>query len=132
MRDAVRRGVVHREIDRDPLRVESQEDLAQVVRDAADVGHDLGVVAVRLDVRLVEAADDRDAIAAPREDERGVPGDVRAHDEVERGVVHRGALAREEQPGVQSQLVEDLRDLLDLLADQGIADAHRVTSWRAC
>jgi hypothetical protein len=131
VRDAVGGGIVHGVVHRDPPGIEPCQDFAQIVRDAADVRDDLGEMTVRLDVRLVEAADDRDPIAAAREEERGVPGHVRADDQVERRVVQVRALAREDHPAIESQLVENPGDLLDLLADQGIADAHRVTSWVA-
>ncbi len=125
MAEPVRRRVAHGIVHRQGPRVEPRKHLAEVLGDPGDVGHDLGVVAARFEVRAIEASEDRDPFAAARDDERRVPGDIRADDDVERRIVVRGALAAEDKPRIDAQFAEDFGHLLELRFD------HRVLHRRS-
>ena len=65
------------------MRVEPLDRRAQVRSEALVVGDDLAVGAELAYARRVEAADDRDPLAARRHEERALPRAVRAGDKVE-------------------------------------------------
>jgi hypothetical protein len=119
VREAVRRGVALRVVERDRSGSEPIERSAQGRADALVVADDLRVRTERLDARCVEAPDDRDPLARSRDQERAFPGAVRARDEVEAGIARERRLAHEGQPEVDVLLAEDLDDLVELLVDDG-------------
>jgi len=87
---------------------------ALVVRNHIRVGAQLA------EVRRVEAADDRGALAVRRDEERALPSAVRARDQVEARVLREQCLAGEGEPEVDVLLAQDLARLVQLLVDEHV------------
>ena len=116
--EAVRSRVARRVVDRDRLRREALDRLAEPRPDALVVLHDLGVRPELLDARRVVAPDDRDPLARARHQERALPRAIRAGDQVQTGVASEERLADEREPEIDALLLEDRGRLVELLADK--------------
>ena len=99
--------------------------------DALVVGDDL-VRADLLDVRRVEAADDRDPLPARGDEERSLPGAVRAGDQVEARIAREQRLAHEREPEVDVLLAEDPDRLVELLSNESRTTDHGVDPTGGC
>ena len=113
-------------VDRDRLWRESFDGRTEVRPDALVVADHL-VCAERFDARCVETSDDRDALAGARDEERALPGAVRAGDQVETRVGREQRLADEREPEVDVLLLEDPDGLLELLANEALGRDHPPT-----
>ena len=118
--EAVRSGVGGRVVERD--RAGSSRSIAAAAGggDALVVGDDLAVGIEVADGGCVEASDDGDALAVRSDEERALPGAVRAGDQVEARVLRQQRLAHEREPEVDVLLPEDLRRLVELLVDEHV------------
>ncbi len=86
------------------------------------------VLAERLGVRRVVAADDDVSVVLAGDDDERRPDDIEPEQERETGLVDLGCLAGDGEPAVGVGLTEQADWLLDLLADEGrIGHAHSVT-----
>ena len=127
MREAVRGRVARRVVERNRRGSKPLDRRPQPGPNALVVRHDLGVRTQLLDARCVVAPDDRHPLARAREQERALPGAVRAGDEVEARIPREERLADERQPEIDALLLEDRRRLVELLAHERRRRCHAQT-----
>ena len=110
--------VAGRVVERDRLRIEPLDRLTQNRADTFVVGDDVGVAPGLHDARRVEAPDDRLPLARAGEQERALPGAVRADDQLDARVGCDLRLVDEREPEVDVVLLQDRGHLVELLADE--------------
>ena len=122
--ETVRGRVAPRVVERDRARIEPLDRLAERGADALVVADHLAVRPHLLEARRVEAADDRDPLAARPDEERALPRAVGAGDQVEARVLRQQRLADERQPEIDVLLSENAGGLLELLMDERWVAVH--------
>jgi hypothetical protein len=125
----VGRGIARRVVDRDLLRVEALDRLAERGADALVVRLDFRVRPDRFEAGRVEAPDDRDSLARTGKQERALPREVSADDELDARVGCDLRLVNEREPEIDPVLFEDRRRLVELLADECRVVGHGVEAF---
>ena len=93
--------------------------------EALVVGDHVAIRTEVAEVRGVEAADDGDPLAVRGDEERALPGAVRAGDEVEARVFREQRLAGEREPEIDLVLAKDALGLVELLVNEGLLGEPR-------
>jgi hypothetical protein len=129
VREPVGRRVARRVVDCDRLRVEALDGFAEGGAHALVVCLDFGVGADRFEAGRVEAPDDRDPLARTGKQERALPREVGADDELDARVGCDLRLVNEREPEIDAVLLEDRRRLVEFLADEGRVVGHAVEAF---